>query len=101
MASRANREEISRVFARIRTGVLAIVCATIGGVGLFLMTAWLLLKGGPHVGQHLQLLSHYFIGYSVTWWGSVVGLFYGALVGGAVGWAVSTLYNKVIWLRQR
>ena len=51
----------------------------IGGGGLFLMTAWLLLKGGPHVGQHLQLLSQYFIGYSVTWWGSIVGFAWGAL----------------------
>ena len=101
MASRANQEEISRVVARIGTGVLAFVGAMIGGVGLFLMTAWLLLKGGPHVGEHLQLLSNYFIGYSVTWWGSVVGLFYGAVVGGIIGWSVSTIYNKVIWLRQR
>jgi hypothetical protein len=72
-----------------------------GGVGLFLMTAWLLMKGGPHVGQHLQLLSNYFIGYSVTWWGSVVGLFYGAVSGAVIGWAVSTLYNKVVELRQK
>jgi len=101
MAARTNQEELSRAFARIRTGVLALVCAMIGGVGLFLMTAWLLLKGGPHVGQHLQLLSNYFIGYSVTWWGSVVGLFYGALTGGVIGWAVSTLYNKVVRFRHR
>jgi len=101
MAARAKQEEISRAFARIRTGVLTFVCAMIGGVGLFVMTAWLLMKGGPHVGQHLQLLSNYFIGYSVTWSGSLVGLFYGALVGGVIGWAVSTLYNKVISLRQR
>lgn len=101
MASRANREEISRVFARIRTGVLAIVCATIGGVGLFLMTAWLLLKGGPHVGQHLQLLSNYFVGYSVTWSGSLVGLFYGALCGGAIGWTIGRIYNRIVAIRER
>jgi hypothetical protein len=77
MTIRADKEELSRAVARIRTGALALVCAMIGGGGLFLMTAWLLLKGGPHVGQHLQLLSQYFIGYSVTWWGTVVGFFYG------------------------
>ena len=101
MTTRADKEELSRAVARIRTGALALVCAMIGGGGLFLMTAWLLLKGGPHVGQHLQLLSQYFIGYSVTWWGSIVGFFYGALAGGVFGWSVSTLYNRVIWLRQR
>ncbi len=94
------KEEISRALARIRTGALAIVCAMIGGVGLFVMTAWLLIKDGPHVGQHLQLLSNYFIGYSVTWWGSVVGLFYGALCGGVIGWAIGTIYNKVVGIRQ-
>jgi len=80
---------------------LAIVCAIIGGVGLFVMTAWLVIEGGPDVGQHLQLLSNYFFGYSVTWWGSVVGLFYGALCGGVVGWAIGTIYNKVVGFREK
>jgi len=93
------KDEISHALARIRTGALAIVCAMIGGAGLFVMTAWLLIKDGPQVGQHLQLLSIYFIGYSVTWWGSVVGLFYGALCGGAIGWSVGTIYNKVVKIR--
>jgi hypothetical protein len=93
------KEEISRALARIRMGALVIVCAMIGGVGLFVMTAWLLIKDGPYVGQHLQLLSNYFMGYSVTWWGSVVGLFYGALTGGVIGWAIGTIYNKVVGIR--
>ena len=94
------KDAISRAIARIRTGALATVCAMLGGVGLFVMTAWLLIKDGPQVGQHLRLLSIYFVGYSVTWWGSVVGLFYGALCGGLIGWAVGTIYNKIVNLRQ-
>jgi hypothetical protein len=101
MAALEDDEKVSRAIARIRTGALAVVFAAITGFGLFLMTAWLLMKGGPHVGQHLQLLSNYFIGYSVTWWGSVLGLFYGTLVGGIVGWAVGALYNTVVRLRHR
>ena len=101
MVPPTEKEEISRAFARIRTGASTVVCSLIGGSGLFLMTAWLLIKGGAHVGQHLQLLSNYFIGYSVTWWGSIVGFFYGALAGGVIGWSVSTLYNKLLWLRWR
>ncbi len=95
------KDEISRVLTRIRTDALALVCAVIGGVGLFVMTAWLVIIGGPHTGAHLQLLSNYFIGYSVTWSGSVVGLFYGALCGGVSGWAIGTIYNQVVNLRQR
>ena len=93
--------EVKQAVVRLQTGVLTIVCALLGGVGLFVMTAWLLIKGGPQVGVHLQLLGHYFIGYSVTWKGSLVGLCYGALVGGVVGWAISTIYNGIVTLRQR
>jgi hypothetical protein len=93
--------EIRHTIARIRTSALAVVCALLGGLGLFAMTVWLLIKGGPHVGKNLQLLSNYFIGYTVTWWGSVVGLFYGALCGGAIGWAVGTIYNSIVNMRER
>ncbi|MGH9900952.1 MAG: hypothetical protein ACRD68_03830 [Pyrinomonadaceae bacterium] len=93
-------EELSRAVIRIQTGVLTLVCAILGGAGLFLMTVWLLIKDGPQVGKHLGLLGHYFIGYSVTWGGSFVGLFYGALVGGAVGWSVGRIYNGVVKFRQ-
>ena len=97
---KGQKDEISQAIARIKTNVLAAVCAMIGGVGLFVITAWLLIKDGSHVGQHLQLLSNYFIGYSVTWWGSVVGLFYGALCGGIIGWAVGTIYNRIVKLHR-
>jgi hypothetical protein len=102
MAQQSEREtEISQAIARIRTNALAVVCAIMGGLGMFVMTAWLLIKDGPNVGEHLQLLSNYFIGYSVTWWGGVVGLFYGALCGGVIGWAVGVIYNKVVERRER
>jgi glycosyltransferase involved in cell wall biosynthesis len=67
----------------------------VGAISLFLMTVWLLLKGGPQAGPHLQLLGQYFIGYSVTWTGSIVGLFYGAVTGGVLGWLVAWIYNWV------
>lgn len=94
-------DEVSRAIARIHAGVLALVCAMIGGMGLFVATVWLLIKGGPQVGLHLQLVGQYFIGYSVTWRGSVVGLFYGALVGGIVGWAIGRIYNGIVSIRWR
>ena len=94
-------DEIRQAIARIRTNALAAVCALIGGLGLFSMTVWLLIKGGPHVGKNLQLLSNYFIGYTVSLTGSVVGLFYGALFGGSIGWAVGTIYNSIVNMRQR
>jgi len=94
-------DELSQAIARIKTDALAAVCAVIGGIGLFVLTIWLVIKGGPNTGAHLQLLSQFFIGYSVTWWGSFVGLFYGALTGGVIGWSVGRIYNQVVNFRQK
>jgi len=93
--------EVGSAIARIRTIVLALACALIGGLGLFAMTAWLLIKGGPNVGEPLQLLGQYFIGYSVTWRGSLVGFLYGALLYGVIGWAVGKIYNGIVGIRFR
>lgn len=93
-------DELGKAVARIQTKVLALVFALIAGLGLFLMTVWLLIKGGPGVGAHLNLLGQYFIGYSVTWKGSILGFCYGAVIGGIVGWAIGTIYNRIAGMRQ-
>ena len=92
--------EVSQVVVRLHTTVLAVVGAVVTGMGLFIMTVWLVLKGGPQAGVHLQLLRHYFIGYSVSWSGSFLGLCYGALIGGAIGWSTGKIYNGVLLMRQ-
>lgn len=92
---------LGRAVARIQSAALALVCSLICGLGIFLMTVWLLVKGGEHVGPHLQLLSQYFIGYSVSWRGSLIGFFYGAILGGVVGWAIGQIYNRIVNLRHR
>lgn len=81
--------------ARLRAGIMALVFGMVGGVGLFLATAWLLLRGGATVGPTLSLLGNYFPGYSVTWPGAGLGFVYGALVGAAVGWSMARIYNFV------
>lgn len=93
--------DLNQAVARLQSRVLAVVGAVLGGLGVFTMTAWLLIKGGPHVGQHLRLLDNYFIGYTVTWPGSIIGLLYGAVLGGIVGWSIGTLYNGVVRWFQR
>lgn len=77
------------------------VCALIGGIGMFGMTVWLLIKGGESVGAHLGLLGNYFIGYRVSWGGSLIGFFYGAFLGGAIGWVIGKIYNAVAGFRQK
>ena len=60
----------------------------------FLLFALTLLEAARGVGHTLSVLSALYLGYSVTYLGSVVGLVYGfvsrALIGGAFCW----LYNR-------
>ena len=94
-------DEVSHTLAKIKADALALVCGLIGGGGLFMMTVWLVIKGGPSAGQRLQLLANFFIGYSVTWMGAFVGLIYGAVTGGLIGWVVGRIYNGVVNARQK
>ena len=71
-ANRQEAELISTAVARLRAGIMAMVFAMLFGVGLFVATVWLLIRGGPFVGQHLSLLRNYFPGYSVSWPGSIL-----------------------------
>jgi len=87
--------------ARLRASVMAVVFGLAGGTGLFVATLWLVIRGGPTVGPHLGLLGQYFPGYTVTATGCFVGFFYGALVGGATGWSVARVYNRIADHRAR
>ncbi|REK08480.1 MAG: hypothetical protein DWQ36_08905 [Acidobacteria bacterium] len=95
------REEIilRRAVARLRAAVMAVTFGATGGAALFLATAWLLLRGGENVGQHLGLLRNYLPGYSVTWGGAVLGLAYGVVLGGIAGASLAWTYNRIADLR--
>lgn len=96
------RALIEHSIARLRIGISAVVTAMVAGLVLFAATLWLVIKGGPNVGQHLGLLRAYYPGYSVTWTGSLLGLLYGGLTGFALGGCVAWLYNVIAaWRRRR
>jgi len=96
MKQPSQEEKLAQYVARINTFALAFVFAFLGGLTLFIMTAILVIKGGEQVGPHLVLLREYFPGYSVTWPGSFVGLFYGIVAGGIFGAAIGYLYNRIV-----
>lgn len=91
---------LDRAIARLRASVMALVCALFGGTGLFVATVWLVIRGpspgSSRVGPTLGLLRNYFPGYEVTWTGSLLGLFYGALTGAVLGWMTALIYNLVV-----
>jgi hypothetical protein len=65
------------------------------GGALFLATVILVIKGGPTVGRHLVLLSAFFPGYRVTWFGAFVGFVYAFVVGYALGRVIGGVYNRM------
>ena len=95
--------ELLQATVRLSGKLLGVVLGLIMGVGVFLVTNWLILKGGPVdeatgqevVGPHLGLLAQYFPGYSVSIFGSFVGLLYGFLLGAITGLLVAWIYNKI------
>jgi hypothetical protein len=70
------------------------------GLGVFIATNLLVLKGGDVVGPHLSLLGQFFIGYRVTFMGSLIGFAYAFGCGFAGGYCVARLYNWVADLRE-
>lgn len=87
---------IEAAFAKIDPLALGIAVGVVGGSGLFVASAVLLLKGGLVVGPNLSLLGQYFLGFEVTWAGSIIGFFEGALAGFAVGSLAAGLRNGVL-----
>lgn len=66
------------------------------GFAVFIVTIWLVIKGGEVVGPHLKLLGQFFLGYEVTLWGSFVGLAYGFLFGFFGGYLAASIYNGIL-----
>ena len=76
------------------------------GLAIFIATNWLVIKGGHitptgeyAVGPHLELLSQFFIGYRVSFLGSIIGFFYGFAIGTLCGAAIGWIYNKIVDFR--
>ena len=86
---------------RLNAVVSGLVTGVIFGLVIFVATNWLLLKGGEPIGPHLALLGQFFLGYTVSFWGSVIGLLYGFVTGFIAGYVVAFLYNFFLHLRHK
>ena len=99
--SQAEAEEqlLKQAVLRLNGNVLGLVMGIIGGLIIFVATNWLVIKGGEVVGPHLSLLNQFFIGYSVTFVGSLIGAVYGFITGYLSGLLIGWVYNAVIFLK--
>ncbi len=82
--------------ARLNALVQGLVVGLLTGSAVFLATNWLVLKGGSVVGPHLALLGQFFIGYQVTFLGSLIGFAYAFVAGFAAGYVTSIIYNRIL-----
>jgi hypothetical protein len=79
--------------------VQGVVLGLFFGLAIFVATNWLVLKGGEVIGPHLALLGQFFIGYDVSFVGSLIGFAYGFGVGYGTGYGAARLYNGITRLR--
>ena len=75
-----NDEKLLRGILHLNVKILGLVLGILMGLVIFIGTNWLLIKGGQMtpdgkyvVGPHLQLLGQFFIGYKVSFLGSIIG----------------------------
>ena len=99
-------EKLLSAVLKLNTRMLGLTLGILTGIVIFIATNWLVIKGGHMtpdgkyvVGPHLQLLSQFFIGYRVSFWGSIIGFIYGFAVGSICGTFIGWIYNKITDLR--
>ncbi len=98
--------QLAKALLRFNSKMLGLLLGVLFGLVIFIATNWLVIKGGHVndageyiVGPNLQLLSQFFIGYRVSFLGSIIGLFYGFALGTIIGSAIGLIYNKITDLR--
>ena len=77
---------------------LGIAVGALSGLAVFALTVFHVLLR-PQDALDISLLSQYLTGYSVSWTGAFVGLFWGVLIGFVSGWFVAFVRNLVIAIR--
>lgn len=102
----ADERKLASATARLNAKVLGLSLGILFGLTVFIATNWLLIKGGHvtpsghyAVGPHLQLLDQFFIGYRVSFIGSIIGFLYGFACGALTGAAIGWIYNRVVLLK--
>lgn len=93
------KQLLERAVLRLNANILGLVLGILAGLGIFIATNFLILKGGDVVGPHLGLLRAFFPFYSVTFFGSLVGFAYGFVCGYAAGFIVAAVYNLIVKLK--
>ena len=77
---------------KINIKALALSMGITWGLVVFLLTVWFLVMG--YNGSLLAKLGSIYLGYSVSWLGTLIGFAYGFVDGFFGGMLIGYLYNK-------
>lgn len=92
------QEELALVFAKFDRRAMAIAGGAVVAMVMFLLTIFLVIKGGPIIGPNLSLLRQFFPGYHVNWGGAFIGAAYGFIAGAVIGWSGAAIRNLAMFL---
>jgi len=106
MSGIKEEEKLTQAVFEINSKFLGLILGTLFGLLIFIITNWLIIKGGYYndegqyiVGPHLELLSQFFLGYKVSFFGSIIGFLYGFALGTIAGSLIGWIYNRIAALR--
>lgn len=89
---------LQRTFARMNKLAFAIAAGSVAGLLFFLVTIWPFITAGNAIDPYLQLLSQYFVGYTVTVKGAFIAFGYSFFWGFLFGWLFAYLRNLFLGL---
>ncbi|MEP6905519.1 MAG: hypothetical protein ABI875_05515 [Gemmatimonadales bacterium] len=88
-------DDVRNTLLRLNARAWGIALGLLFGVGLFLATILLVVRGGQEVGPHLNLLGMFLPGYRVSVVGAFIGFAYLFVIGYAIGRLVGSVYNAM------
>ena len=89
------KDEEFKTLLKLNARAWGIAIGLLLGLGLFIATTLLIMKGGRTVGPHLSLIGAYLPGYRVTWAGALIGFVYLFVIGYAIGRIIGGVYNAL------
>ncbi len=93
--AKITRDEELKTLLKLNARAWGIAVGLLFGLGIFLATVVLVMKGGKTVGPHLALIGQYLPGYRVTVGGAFIGFVYLFVIGYGVGRIIGGVYNAL------
>jgi hypothetical protein len=80
---------------RLSKGALGLSLGIVWGLAVLLATWWLIIIDSDSYHFYMAKLGTFYLGYEVTWLGSIIGFLWGFADGFVAGFLVALVYNLV------